>query len=279
MTTSAELFTQALIGQGGSDALPPRTWRADEPMQRSLDGQWAFHISPSPHSAPDGCWEEAFDASAWQDITVPGHWVLQGDGANGHPIYTNVILPIPLDPPHVPDENPTGDYRTVFDAPDDWASERMLLRFDGVDGAAAVHVNGQPIGVLRGSRLVQELDITDLVRPRGNVLHVRVFQWSAQSYLEDQDQWWLPGIFRPVTLIGRPRGGIDDLWLRAELSDDGRGRVVPEIAAAGSAWPLRLSIPALSVDVSWSSPADVAPSRAALSPRGVRTPRPGTGLG
>ncbi|MGQ4419994.1 sugar-binding domain-containing protein, partial [Streptomyces sp. SAS_269] len=31
------------------------------------------------------------------------------------------------------------------------------------------------------------------------MLAVRVHQWSAGSYLEDQDQWWLPGIFRDVT--------------------------------------------------------------------------------
>ena len=26
------------------------------------------------------------------------------------------------------------------------------------------------------------------------------------SYVEDQDQWWLPGIFRGVTLLARPVG-------------------------------------------------------------------------
>ena len=33
---------------------------------------------------------------------------------------------------------------------------------------------------------------------------MRVHQWSAGSYLEDQDMWWLSGIFRSVTLL-RPR--------------------------------------------------------------------------
>lgn len=49
------------------------------------------------------------------------------------------------------------------------------------------------------SRLVQEYDVTAALRPGTNVLLVRVHQWSAATYLEDQDQWWLPGIFREVT--------------------------------------------------------------------------------
>jgi beta-galactosidase/beta-glucuronidase len=37
-----------------------------------------------------------------------------------------------------------------------------------------------------------------------------------RSYLEDQDMWWLPGIFREVTPRQRPAGGIDDLFVRAD---------------------------------------------------------------
>ena len=51
------------------------------------------------------------------------------------------------------------------------------------------------------------------------------------SYLEDQDQWWLPGIFRDVTLLGRPAGGLDDVWLRASYAEDGTGLITPELMA------------------------------------------------
>ena len=47
------------------------------------------------------------------------------------------------------------------------------------------------------------------------------------SYLEDQDQWWLPGIFRSVTLLGRPRGALDDVWLRTAYAEDGTGSDQP----------------------------------------------------
>ena len=132
-----------------------------------------------------------------------------GERRYGAPIYTNVQYPFPLDPPHVPDENPTGDHRRTFEAPA-WVEgdqgTRTLLRFDGVESVFKVWLNGTEVGVGRGSRLVTELDVTDALRPGTNVLAVRVHQWSAASYVEDQDQWWLPGIFRVGHAARAPRG-------------------------------------------------------------------------
>ena len=133
---------------------------------------------------------------------MPSHWQLHGYGA---PAYTNVRYPFPVDPPFVPDENPTGDYRVSFDVPSDWEGTRCVLRFEGVDssyprvgerGGGRVGA-GEPAagGVRRGA----------VVRcGESNVLAVRVHQWSSGSYLEDQDMWWLSGIFRSVTLLARP---------------------------------------------------------------------------
>ncbi|BAS10359.1 beta-galactosidase [Arthrobacter sp. Hiyo4] len=223
--------------------------------------------------APEGIADEAFDDSSWDEIAVPAHWVLEGDGRYGRPIYTNVRFPFPTDAPHVPDENPTGDYRRAFELPEAWTeAERILLRFDGVESRYKVWVNGIQIGVGVGSRLAQEFDVTDVVRPGSNVLAVRVHQWSASSYVEDQDQWWLPGIFRDVTLQARPAGGIDDVWLRASFSGSGgsgAGTIDPEITATGDAFPVTLSVPELGVDVTWTSAADVARWRSTPSNPGL----------
>lgn len=43
------------------------------------------------------------------------------------PIYTNVIYPFPLDPPRVPDDNPTGCYRTYFNLPKNWEGMKLSL--------------------------------------------------------------------------------------------------------------------------------------------------------
>ena len=183
---------------------------------------------------------------------MPSHWVLPGTSAEaaagkyGRPIYTNVRYPFPIDPPHVPDENPTGDHRRDFELPD-WSYERLLLRFDGVESIYRVWLNGIEVGVGKGSRLVQEFDIADVARSGRNVIFVRVHQWSSMSYLEDQDQWWLPGIFRDVTVLSRPYGSVDDLWLRTEYALNGEGAIDPQIIAAEHAFPMEIAIPELGV--------------------------------
>ncbi|WP_338058403.1 sugar-binding domain-containing protein [Arthrobacter nitrophenolicus] len=257
----------------------------------SLDGQWRFRLLNGVPGTPGGRGVlprgEAADAMAaaeyddttWESLTVPSHWVLQGDGSYGRPIYTNVQFPFPIDPPFVPDENPTGDYRRTFELPADWKTNdsagdgRIVLRFDGVESRYKVWVNGTEIGWGAGSRLAQEFDVTDAVSVGTNTIAVRVHQWSASSYLEDQDQWWLPGIFRSVTLLSRPAGGIEDIWLRTGYND-GAGIIEPEVKATPSSYPVRLRVPELGIDVEWANPADVAPvAVSAVEPWTAETPR------
>lgn len=235
-----------------------RSWLHSDAPSRSLNGLWRFRLSQAAPVTEDFA-AEGFDDSVWDSIPVPSHWVLQGEGAYGRPIYTNVRFPFPIDPPHVPDENPTGDYRRHFDIPTDWSqAERVLLRFDGVESLFKLWVNGDEIGSASGSRLTHEFDVTSSVRPGDNVIAVRVHQWSAASYLEDQDQWWLPGIFRDVTVIVRPAGGIEDVWLRTGF-EEGRGRIETEVTADTAAFPVTLRLPELGIEQVWATAADVAP--------------------
>ncbi|MGW6919930.1 glycoside hydrolase family 2 TIM barrel-domain containing protein [Streptomyces sp. NPDC054950] len=259
---------------GRGALLPARSWLHSDAPARSLNGPWRFRLSPTASVAEDFAAED-FDDQGWEDLPVPSHWVLEGDGAHGRPIYTNVQFPFPIDPPHVPDENPTGDHRRHFDLPADWAdAERVVLRFDGVESLFRVWVNGAEIGSAAGSRLAHEFDVTSAVRPGDNVVAVRVYQWSAASYVEDQDQWWLPGIFRDVTLIARPAGGLEDVWLRTGFAD-GHGRVDAEITAEPTAYPVTLRIPELGIERTWSDPAEVAPfDIAEVEPWSAERPRP-----
>lgn len=181
-----------------------------------LNGTWKFYFAPAPALAPDQFFAETFDTSAWDDITVPGCWQMQG---YGRPQYTNVIYPFPIDPPHVPTENPTGCYRREFSLPAHWHDQQIRLRFEGVDSAFHVWVNGQAAGYSQGSRNASEFDITQLVHPGRNSLSVRVYQWSDGSYLEDQDMWWLSGIFRAVSLIAMPPVHIEDYSVQTNLDE------------------------------------------------------------
>lgn len=157
-----------------------------------LNGNWDFHLASSPIEAPapsDG------DFVTWTKLSVPGHWQLQG---HGKPWYTNVQYPIPVCPPDVPSENPTGTYRRKFEIPSDWGQDTQLrLRFDGVDSAYHVWVNKELVGYAQGSRNPAEFDVSEYVDRSGpNELVVRVYQWSDGTYIEDQDQWWLSGKWR-----------------------------------------------------------------------------------
>lgn len=198
------------------NTLPPRSYHIPEDAL-VLNGQWDFHYASAPLKAPA---PTATEKEGWTTIQVPGHWQLQG---HGKPHYTNVQYPIPICPPYVPTENPTGTYRRTFHVPMSWdPQDQLRLRFDGVDSAYHVWVNGALVGYAQGSRNPSEFDVTSFVdRDRLNQLVVRVYQWSDGSYIEDQDQWWLSGIFRDVHLIPFSSvARINDWFLRTDLDDE-----------------------------------------------------------
>lgn len=92
----------------------------------------------------------------------------------------------------------------------EWLANDTVLRFHGVDSAFDVWVNGEYVGYSKVSRLPSEFDITDYVSEGDNDITVRVYKWSDGTYLEDQDMWWLSGIYRDVELINEPKNAIMD---------------------------------------------------------------------
>ena len=221
---------------GAGALLPPRAHLADDPGVLSLDGTWSFvyhRTDPTPWANVEEPWDEPAVSDDADTIDVPSHWVLRGNGRYGRPAYTNVDFPFPVDPPYPPEANPVGDYRRTFELPDGWEDDLIALRFDGVESQASVWVNGVWVGMARGSRLAHECDITDCVHPGENTITVRVHQFSPGSYLEDQDQWWLPGIFRSVSLRRLAPGSIEDLWIDTDY-EAGVGYATVEARVLGA---------------------------------------------
>ena len=92
-----------------------------------------------------------------------------------------------------------------------------MIRFDGVESAFYVWVNGRQVGYSEDSYTGAEFDLTPHVRPGRNTIAVEVYRWSDGSYLEDQDFLRLSGIFRDVTLFAQPQTHVRDLFLKAGL--------------------------------------------------------------
>ncbi len=166
--------------------LPPRSYYIPE-TALCLNGKWDFCYASTPLEAPEpqasgpasklaaaDAPQAPPPAAEWSKIEVPGHWQLQGWG---EPWYTNVQFPIPVCPPHVPTENATGTYRRTFHVPPGWqATSQLRLRFDGVDSAYHVWVNGTLLGYAQGSRNPSEFDITPYTSANGpNEVWVRVY--------------------------------------------------------------------------------------------------------
>ncbi|MCM3740015.1 hypothetical protein M3210_06995 [Oceanobacillus luteolus] len=126
-----------------------------------LNGQWKFHYAETPETAPQDFYEDDFDVSQWDDLQVPSNWQLNG---YGRPHYTNVPYPFPVDPPHIPSENPTGSYRREFYVAKEALQQSTILRFEGVDSAFHVWVNGEFVGYSTRSRLASEFDVTAFLR-------------------------------------------------------------------------------------------------------------------
>ncbi|KXJ88479.1 glycosyl hydrolases family 2, TIM barrel domain-domain-containing protein [Microdochium bolleyi] len=147
---------------------------------------------------------------------------MQGFGKG--PQYTNVNYPFPVDPPNVPfDDNECGRYVTNFEVgPSIKDGKQFRLRFEGVDAAFSAWLNGKYVGYSQGSRNPSEFDVTKSLKFDGeeNTLCVEVYQRCDGSYIEDQDQWWLNGIFRDVWLHSFPETHFQDFYVQTLLNDD-----------------------------------------------------------
>ncbi|MCC5807053.1 MAG: DUF4981 domain-containing protein [Opitutales bacterium] len=194
---------------------------AASPWVRSLDGEWSFHFLGSPREVTTEH-VGAAEVAGGAPIQVPGNWTMQGWD---RPHYTNVVMPFENDPPRVPEDNPTGVYRRRFALSEDWAGRRVRLRVNGAESVALVYVDGAFAGMSSDSRLPAEFDLTPWVRPdREHSLAIVVIRYSAFSYVEDQDHWWMAGLHRSVELLSTSDVWIDDIFAKTGFRpEDGTG--------------------------------------------------------
>ncbi len=205
--------------------------------RRPVDGRWSFELFESPDDLLAGA-----DPVATDEVDVPGNWTMQFPTVDP-PHYTNIRMPFDGPPPRLPERNPTGVYRRSFDVPKSWltARKRVVLHLGGADSVHAVFVNGEFVGYGTDSRLPSEYDIARHLRPEANELTVVVVRYSAHSYIEDQDQWWMAGLHRSLWIESRPPVHIADVPIATDFDPDtGAGTIeVTTVVDPGTGHGLR----------------------------------------
>lgn len=211
---------------------------------KSLDGLWKFHWAPNPDERPKDFYRTDYDVSHWDDIKVPMNWNLAGlqkDGNNkyGDPLYSNqrvifqhswqpmndwkggVMRTPPTNWMTYRNRNEVGSYRRTFSVPADWKGQQIYLNFDGVDSFFYLYINGKYVGFSKNSRNLAEFDITPYLNKEGeeNTVAVEVYRHSDGSFLESQDMFRLPGIFRTVALVAKPQVQVRDIKAIPDLDE------------------------------------------------------------
>ena len=211
---------------------------------KSLDGMWKFHWAPNPDERPKEFFRTDYDVSKWDDIKVPMNWNMAGlqrDGKNkyGDPLYSNqrvifqhswqpmndwkggVMRTPPKDWMTYRNRNEVGSYRRTFTVPADWKGQEIYLNFDGVDSFFYLYINGKYVGFSKNSRNLAEFNITPYLNKEGeeNTVAVEVYRHSDGSFLESQDMFRLPGIFRTVALTAKPQVQVRDFKAIPDLDE------------------------------------------------------------
>jgi beta-galactosidase len=199
--------------------------------RRSLDGVWRFQLVRRPGEAPADWYVAATDGADWRDIMVPGVWTRQGTW--DLPIYSNYRMPFlePTEVGAVPDDNPTGLYRTRFSVDDAAAEVDTILHIGGFESLVLVWLNSQFVGMGKDSRLPSEFDLSPFLVPGSNDLALMVVKWSDASWIEDQDHWRHGGLHRSLFVEARAKTRIEDMAVVADF-DPATGAGKLEVRAA-----------------------------------------------
>ncbi len=174
----------------------------------SLDGEWRFQYWEGDDAPPVPSSIESLPAGT---LDLPTSWVLHGHGI---PIYTNVQYPFGIENyPSIPLDDEAADHSRVISIPEDWEGERTILRIGAAESTVEVFVDGAVVGYSTDSRLPAEFDLTDFVTAGADhVLNLRVHRWSASTWIEDQDMWWMAGLHRSLWLYSQPFEAILDVF-------------------------------------------------------------------
>lgn len=206
--------------------------RSQSSRIQSLNGEWRFCFSENAEKRPKDFFEQKFDDHSFDMIHVPGHIELSDYDKihyintmypwEGHefrrPAYTTASEKEMAGMFSQAEENPVGSYVTTFQLAEGLIGKDITIRFEGVEQAMYVWLNGHFVGYAEDTFTPSEFDLTPYLEEE-NRLAVEVHKRSTAAFLEDQDFFRFFGIFRDVVLIARGKNHLEDLWLRPQLDD------------------------------------------------------------
>ncbi|MFQ6726497.1 glycoside hydrolase family 2 TIM barrel-domain containing protein [Limosilactobacillus reuteri] len=210
-------------------------WRHNNSrFAQNLDGQWQFNFAENPREREEDFYKTDYDSSSFGTIEVPSEIELNNYAQNN---YINTLIPwegkiyrrpaYALSPNDAQegsfsdgDDNTVGEYLKHFDLDPSLRGKQVRIRFDGVERAMYVWLNGHFIGYAEDSFTPSEFDLTPYIQDEGNVLAVEVFKHSTASWIEDQDMFRFSGIFRSVNLLAQPLVHVEDLNIRPIVTDN-----------------------------------------------------------
>ena len=198
--------------------------RGETAFKLSLNGTWKFHWEKGAVQPPQRSTAADFDDSAWEDIHVPGVWQFQKDYTKPWYYANSYPNAIDVDKKRIPtihhEDQEVGTHRTSFTLPDGWETREVYLFFGAAKAGLEVWLNGQRVGYSQGSNTPHEFNVTRFVQPGENRLTAVVYRYTDGTYLEDQDMWFLSGIYRDVYLYSEPKQTVRDLFVTTQLQND-----------------------------------------------------------
>ena len=227
----------ALLALSATTAAQPAVPRAEHPRPdfmraewRTLNGPWEFEFDDQNRGLIERWFRR--DQPFTRRIVVPFAFQSRMSGI-GDPTFHDIVW-----------------YRRTVDVPAAWKGQRVLLHFGAVDYQATVWVNGEQAASHRGGHTPFSADITDWLKPSGNVVTVRVEDPSTDRTIPRGKQYWkeksesifytrTTGIWQPVWIEAAQPTHITALRMTPDID---RAQVTVQTAVASAPADLRLRV-------------------------------------
>ena len=187
-------------------------------------GSWKFLLAvpdyttsgmPAPGAADQDFDFDKWSSLSWENIKVPGEPTMQGFDIKANNEYY---------------------YQTTITVPQDFAGQRVLLRFDGVYCNARVWIGSQHVKTHVGGFTTWDVDLTDLVKPGesavltlgiASIYAKTVGIWNPDGVsvnnpanADEYAHHNIGGILRDVSLVAMPKTGIARTYINTDFDEN-----------------------------------------------------------